>query len=75
MKTFEIMFSDLTEEAQKRFLEFQEIDCAEDGNYDKTPIACMDLEEEDSEVGGNAFTFTKKEVERILFDNIPPDTE
>ena len=45
MKTFEIMFSDLTEEAGKRFLKFQNALCPEDGNWDIYPIACVDLEE------------------------------
>lgn len=45
MKTFEIMFSDLTEEAQKRFLEFQGIDSEKDGNYEVFPITCLEMED------------------------------
>ena len=43
-KTFEIMFDDLTGEAQQRFLEFQELESAADGNYDVFAIACTDVE-------------------------------
>ena len=46
MSTFEIMFDDLTEEAQARFLEFQGLEGPEDGNYDIVPIAIVDLEED-----------------------------
>lgn len=46
MSTFEIMFDDLTEEAQARFLEFQGLESSEDGNYDIVPIAIVDLEED-----------------------------
>ncbi len=52
MKAFEIMFSDLSEEAQKRFLEFQRLDDPEDGNFDIAPIAIVELDEgADSEWG------------------------
>ena len=43
MKMFEIMFDDLTEEAQKRFLEFQGLESPEDGNYEVVPIAIVEL--------------------------------
>ena len=46
MKTFEIMFDDLTDEAQQRFLEFQGLDNYQDGNYDIMPLAIVDMEEE-----------------------------
>jgi len=46
MKTFEIMFDDLTEEAQQRFLEFQGLEDSADGNYDIVPIAIVELEDE-----------------------------
>ena len=46
MKTFEIMFDDLTEEAQRRFLEFQGLDNPYDGNYDIVPIAIVELEDD-----------------------------
>jgi len=48
MKSFEIMFDDLTEEAQARFLEFQGLESPEDGNYDIVPIAVLELEEDRS---------------------------
>ena len=43
--TFEIMFDDLTAEAQRQFLEFQGMDSPEEGNYEYIPIAVVDLEE------------------------------
>ena len=42
--SFEIMFDDLTEEAQERFLEFQRLDSPEDGNYEYCPIAIVGVE-------------------------------
>jgi hypothetical protein len=48
LKSFEIFFNDLNEDAQKRFLEFQEIDSAADGNYDidVVPLAIFNREED-----------------------------
>ncbi len=46
MKTFEIMFDDLTEEAQRQFLEFQGLEDSKDGNYDIVPIAVIELEDD-----------------------------
>ncbi|MBA7628862.1 hypothetical protein ES703_36359 [subsurface metagenome] len=46
MKTFEIMFDDLTEEAQQRFLEFQGLEDQADGNYEVVPVAVVELEDE-----------------------------
>lgn len=46
MKTFEIMFDDLSEEAQRRFLQFQGLEDAADGNFEVCPIAIAELEEE-----------------------------
>ena len=43
--TFEIYFSDLTEQAQKEFLEVAGLQSAEDGNYDVFPIATLELGE------------------------------
>jgi hypothetical protein len=45
MSSFEIMFDDLTEDAQARFLAFQGIESPEDGNYDIVPISIVDLED------------------------------
>ncbi len=45
MESFEIMYNDLTEEAQQRFLEFQGLDCSEDGNYEYAPLAIINKEE------------------------------
>ncbi len=41
MKTLEIMFDDLSEEAQRQFLEFQGLEDSKDGNYDIVPIAVL----------------------------------
>lgn len=47
MKTFEIMFDDLNEEAQQRFLEFQGLEDPADGNYEIVPIAIVEFEDEE----------------------------
>jgi len=47
MKTFEIMFDDLSEEAQRRFLQFQGLEDTADGNFEICPIAIVELEEEE----------------------------
>lgn len=47
MSTFEIEFDDLNEAAQKRFLKFQGLENPEQGNFDISPIACIDLEKGD----------------------------
>jgi len=47
MKTFKIMFDDLNDEAQKVFLEFQGLDNPEDGNFDISPLAIVDFEDEE----------------------------
>ena len=44
MRTFEIYFTDLTAEAQERFL--QEIDVNNENNFDTFPIATVDFESE-----------------------------
>jgi hypothetical protein len=43
LEDFEIFFSDLTVEAQKRFLDFVNLKEAEDGNYDVMPIAVIPI--------------------------------
>lgn len=45
MKTFEIMFEDLNENAQRAFLELMGIENAEEGNWDIVPIAVFETEE------------------------------
>lgn len=50
MKTFEIMFNDLTPKAQKEFLKFQGVDSISDGNWEVIPIAAVELEDEEEEV-------------------------
>jgi hypothetical protein len=49
MKTFEIMFDDLKEEAQCRFLEFQGLQDPADGNFEVCPLAIVELEDIESE--------------------------
>ena len=50
MKTFEIYFSDLTPDAQERFLAAQGLHSAAEGNYDMDviPICVFEFEEEDN---------------------------
>lgn len=47
MKMFEIMFDDLSEEAQRRFLQFQGLEDPADGNFEICPIAIVELTEEE----------------------------
>lgn len=42
---FEIMFSDLTPEAQQRFLAYMEMADASEGNYEVFPITIIDYNE------------------------------
>lgn len=51
MKTFEIYFSDLNEDAQKRLLEAVGVEEAKEMNWDADicPIAAYDFEEETEE--------------------------
>ncbi len=46
MKTFEIWFDDLCEDAKGAFLEFHGIENESELNLGITPIAIIDLEEE-----------------------------
>ncbi len=46
MKSFEIMFYDLCDDAQKEFLKFQEVENVSDLNADCIPIAIIEREEE-----------------------------
>ena len=43
-RTFEIMFDDLNQEAQRQFLDFQGLDNPQDGNYKFVPLAVVELE-------------------------------
>ena len=49
MKTFEIYFSDLNEDAQKRLMEAVNIEDPKEMNWDinMAPIACYDFEDDD----------------------------
>jgi len=47
MIEFPIYFDDLNEETQKRFLEVQGLSSPEEGNYDITPIAIVQHDDED----------------------------
>ena len=49
MASFELYFSDLTEEAQKSFLEKAGLNSAEEGNYDVFPITEIEFDNEDDE--------------------------
>ena len=46
MKQFEIMFSDLNEEAKERFLDFACCENEAELNSELAPLAIIDLEEE-----------------------------
>lgn len=46
MRTFEVMFSDLTPEAQARLLKFERIESESDGNLEHFPIAILEREDE-----------------------------
>ena len=43
-KTFEVMFGDLTQEAQERLLEFEGVSDQSECNYDFSPIAIIERE-------------------------------
>ena len=46
MKTMEFYFSDLTEDAQKRLVEFLG---GENGNYDTFPFAVLEIEDDEED--------------------------
>jgi len=46
MKTFEIMFSDLNDDAQSEFLKFQGVENESELNHEILPLAIVELEEE-----------------------------
>lgn len=46
---FEIMFSDLNEDAQERFLEYMGMDDPSEGNYEFVPIAEIDYNDDDDD--------------------------
>jgi hypothetical protein len=43
LEDFSIFFSDLTVEAQKRFLDFVNLKSEDEGNYDVMPIAVIPI--------------------------------
>jgi len=47
MSSFEIFLSDLNEEAQKRYLEFQGVESADDLNGDLCALAIVDKSDEE----------------------------
>ncbi len=49
LEDFEIFFSDLTAEAQKRFLDFMALKTVDEGNYDVMPIAVIPFPQEDEQ--------------------------
>lgn len=66
MSTFELYFSDLTEEAQKRFLKAEGIKNPEEANYDVFPIATIELDDiEESDLSE-----TLKKLNNLMSENI-----
>ena len=49
MKTLEIYFSDLNEEAQKEVLNLYDIKDESDGNFEYIPLFILDCSEEDED--------------------------
>ena len=49
MKTFEIMFEDLKENAQKEFLDLLGLKSPKEGNWDIIPIAIFETEDDELE--------------------------
>lgn len=49
MKTVEIYFSDLREEKQKEILKACNMQDESDGNFENSPLAFYDVEEEEEE--------------------------
>ena len=47
MNSFEIYFSDLTEEAQKRLLEAAGLDSHKEANWDTLPVTTIDFYNEE----------------------------
>jgi len=58
MRTFEIMFSDLTPEAQKRYLEFQKVSDPSELNWEISPLATIDVEDETGTEGQDRANYT-----------------
>lgn len=48
-RSFEINFSDLSEKAQKEYLEFQKVESASELNTDCCPLAIIEVEDEEDE--------------------------
>ena len=46
MRTFELFFNDLNDEAKKRYLEFAEVTDASELNHEICPLATIDMEDE-----------------------------
>lgn len=46
MKIFEIYFSDLTESARRRYLQFMEVEDPSELNVDISPLCIIDKEDE-----------------------------
>lgn len=63
----EFYFSDLTPEAQQRFLKAQGLSCAEDGNYDMDILPIFILETDDEE--DMIFAYMLNSVEMIVAKN------
>ncbi len=48
MKQFEIFFDDLNQDAQKRYLEFMNMEKKEDGNFEICPLAIIEYDTEET---------------------------
>ena len=50
MKSLELYYSDLTPEAQKKYLEVQGVSDASELNWEVNPIAIIEVEEEEDDL-------------------------
>ena len=69
-KTFEIMFDDLNEEAQKRFLSLFGLERAEDGNWNIVPLAVFETEDGDDEEAQGYYEPTVPEIACLQFEEV-----
>ena len=75
MASFELYFSDLTEEAQKSFLEKAGLNSAEEGNYDVFPITEIEFDNEDDEEEFEDDNLTKDGVPVNKVTSVEIDSE
>ena len=48
MRTFELYYNDLNDDAKKRYLNFQRVSDASELNYEISPLAIIDVEDEEN---------------------------